>query len=695
MGCTSSKDFDAELKDNFFGEDHANKNKNNDVSKNEIIEAMTNTNNGRSSDYIGDVQRGGRGGGNNTAATAAAAATAAKSSSVLPVTQPKKDKSTKDNRQKEGRPTTKTIPTETVEKAASATATTVTDAGKKKTKKKNTHQRIISNTTTNSSATNKQHKKATSKFEAPPSTESFVERNFIDEDVRTEKRITNVVKTETGNSSKNKKKQVAATTTTTTNMKSKSDSTSELSSSRATAPAPADPPPPPPPPPPSPPPSFLLSKFLEVESSRSTMYNNPPTSPRKLDDDDFSVAPSLAVEQRSIVAGGVPITPKTPKDVFFEEGNTNANANANANTNTNTKNTVATNVTFDDIYSRGAQLGFGAFANVFLATHKPTGETYAVKEVDRTKMMWNKKNHLQHEIDNMFKVREGPNIVQLYEVYYNNNDDDGDDIDSNNNNNKKNLCHMIIELMPGGELFERIIDKGKFTEREARDSIRCVLEALNYMHDKRVAHRDLKPENLLLQSRDRSKLTPVKIADFGFAKSIEKKNSCRSLCGTPGYLAPEILERFPSYDVPCDIWSVGVILFLLLGGYLPFDDSDEKKVFDHTRNARYCFPPQYWTYVSSGAKDLISNCLTLDTRKRYTAKDCLKCDWMVNNEAARDAELTGVVDKLQVARNKGKQKIRAAVQTVSLMFVCSFWIEFCNHRFCCVSFVLFFVSSVS
>ena len=374
------------------------------------------------------------------------------------------------------------------------------------------------------------------------------------------------------------------------------------------------------------------------------------------------------MEQRSIVAGGVvPITPRAPKDVPFEEGSTSTD------TNTNGTNTVAINVTFDDIYSRGAQLGFGAFANVFLATHKPTGETYAVKEVDRTKMIWNKKNHLQHEIDNMFKVREGPNIVQLYEVYYNNNDDEDDDVSNNNNNNsnkkKKNLCHMIIELMPGGELFERIIDKGKFTEREARDSIRCVLEALNYMHEKRVAHRDLKPENLLLQSRDRSKLTPVKIADFGFAKSIEKKNSCRSLCGTPGYLAPEILERFPSYDVPCDIWSVGVILFLLLGGYLPFDDSDEKKVFDHTRNARYCFPPQYWTYVSSGAKDLISNCLTLDTRKRYTAKDCLKCDWMVNNEAARDAELTGVVDKLQVARNKGKQKIRAAVQTVSLLFV--------------------------
>eukprot|EP00751_Fragilariopsis_kerguelensis_P001398 CAMPEP_0170828392 /NCGR_PEP_ID=MMETSP0733-20121128/47892_1 /TAXON_ID=186038 /ORGANISM="Fragilariopsis kerguelensis, Strain L26-C5" /LENGTH=1350 /DNA_ID=CAMNT_0011192863 /DNA_START=48 /DNA_END=4100 /DNA_ORIENTATION=+ len=634
MGCSSSKEIDAQMKDDFFGEDHNNRNKNNDIHKNEIINAITNstTNSNSNSNSNNDVRR-------------ERSTTASTNRSVCGPTADTKTKtdmktSTKGKQQENGRPTTsetiKKKPTASITAATAADFTSTTSSsGSKISKKKNTtinnrnsnvNNKVVHSMSTsmpppfasssittsnkNNTVKKKDPKQQGTKYEAPPSSESFVQNNFMDHNIPTE-RVTNV---KTVASSINNKQATATATTKTKNNAGES------------IPPPSATPPPPPPPPP-----ILLSSFLEENNNSIT---DTPTTPRVLDDDDFSVAPSLAVEKRSMIAGG------------GREGDG--------------EKTVTTTVTFDDIYSRGKQLGFGAFANVFVATHKPTGESYAVKEVDRTKMIWNKKNHLEHEIDNMFKVREGPNIVQLYEVYYNNNDDDDDDNDNKNKN--KNLCHMVIELMPGGELFERIIQKGKFTEREARDSIRCVLEALNYMHDRkiRVAHRDLKPENLLLESRDRSKLTPVKLADFGFAKSIQSKNSCRSLCGTPGYLAPEILERFPSYDVPCDIWSVGVILFLLLGGYLPFDDSDEKKVFDRTRNAKYYFLPQYWKNVSSGAKDLIANCLTLDPRKRYTAKNCLTCDWMVNNEAARDAELTGVVDKLE----KGKQKMRAAVQTL-------------------------------
>jgi serine/threonine protein kinase len=179
------------------------------------------------------------------------------------------------------------------------------------------------------------------------------------------------------------------------------------------------------------------------------------------------------------------------------------------------------------------------------------------------------------------------------------------------------------------------------------------------MHERRVVHRDLKPENLLLKVRDKSKLTPVKLADFGFAKSIIAKNGCRSLCGTPGYLAPEILERFPSYDVQCDIWSVGAILFLLLGGYLPFDDEDEEKVFDRTRNAAYDFNPRCWKSISFGAKELISKCLTIDPRKRFSAVECLNHRWMAKNEVARNAQIEGVQDKLS-----GQRKMRQAVKAL-------------------------------
>lgn len=275
-------------------------------------------------------------------------------------------------------------------------------------------------------------------------------------------------------------------------------------------------------------------------------------------------------------------------------------------------------------------------------------------------MFWGDRDALKDEIINLQKVRAGPNIVQLYEVF-----------------EEHSYCYLVTELMPGGELFDRIIEKKTFSEKEARNAIRCVLEALQYMHERRVAHRDLKPENLLL--KDPKGLVPVKLADFGFAKSIEKKNGCRTLCGTPGYLAPEILERFPAYDVKCDVWSVGVILFLLLGGYLPFDDEDEDKVFDRTRNGQYDFRPQFWRKISNGAKDLVTKCLTLNPNKRYSCTQCLEHEWM----AVQDAELATRTLDLQKLKNAldGKRKMKLAINTVRWWRYFGMYFEMSIDRF--------------
>ena len=442
----------------------------------------------------------------------------------------------------------------------------------------------------------------------------------------------------------------------------------------------------PPPPPPFHSPQFAASPPTSVVKSGSTYENDvflsPLTNPTML-----TKLPELPVEffrEPSLA------NPKRILTVTERANNRNSNGkkvkpipnNHKSNPDDSDTKTVITHIAFDDVYAREAELGYGAFAKVFVATHKPSKKKYAVKEVDRNSMVWNNKDHLQHEIDTMFKVREGPNIVQLYEVYNSNKDEDenaeskkkeGEVCENTKKKKAKKirLCHLVVELMEGGELFDRIIEKRTFTEREARDSIRCVLEALQYMHERKVVHRDLKPENLLLKSRDKSKLTPVKLADFGFAKLIKSKNGCRSLCGTPGYLAPEILERFPSYDVQCDMWSVGVILFLLLGGYLPFDDDNEEKVFDRTRNAKYNFNHRCWNNVSKRAKDLISNCLTINPRKRYTATECLNHVWMTNSECA--GEHLDVVETLEDTRKAAKRKMRAAVEAVS----CSF----CGSRF--------------
>lgn len=285
----------------------------------------------------------------------------------------------------------------------------------------------------------------------------------------------------------------------------------------------------------------------------------------------------------------------------------------------------------------------GAFAVVFIGTHRPTGAEYAVKQIDRSTMYWGDRDALQDEIANLKLAREGPNIVQLYEVY-----------------EERAFCYLVMELMEGGELLEFIVEKKTFTEKEARNSIRCVLNALAYMHDKRVAHRDIKPENLLLS--DHKDLNSIKLADFSFAKYVKKKNDCRTLCGTPGYLAPEMLERFPAYDVKCDVWSVGCLLFLLLGGYLPFDDEDDEVVFDLTRDGRFEFRPEFWNSVTNGAKELVTRMLIVNPKRRISASSALKSEWVVRgDETLEERQLN--VKKLKNLI-EGKRKMRAAIQTV-------------------------------
>lgn len=179
---------------------------------------------------------------------------------------------------------------------------------------------------------------------------------------------------------------------------------------------------------------------------------------------------------------------------------------------------------FQARYTKGRELGLGAFSNVFLGTHRASRKEYAVKKIDREKMIWgDSRDALEDEVNHLIIAREGPNIVQLYEVY-----------------EEKSHCYLVMELMHGGELFDRILERKNFTEKEARDCIRSVLTGLEYLHEKRLAHRDLKPENLLLTGTSD---TSVKLADFGFSKVVKKVNGLRTLCGTPGYLAPEASSK--------------------------------------------------------------------------------------------------------------------------------------------------------
>ena len=165
--------------------------------------------------------------------------------------------------------------------------------------------------------------------------------------------------------------------------------------------------------------------------------------------------------------------------------------------------------------------------------------------------------------------------------------------------------------------------------------------------------------------------------DFGFSKKLLKKNECRTLCGTPGYLAPEVLERWPAYDVKCDTFSFGVILFLLLGGYLPFDahgSGDVNQVFERTRNGDYQFYPQRWADISTKAKDLVAKCLTVNPNNRISIKEALAHEWMREDDLKLPATPLSVVslaETVQTMEKHKQQKVQVSFRSLGLMgFLC-------------------------
>ena len=269
---------------------------------------------------------------------------------------------------------------------------------------------------------------------------------------------------------------------------------------------------------------------------------------------------------------------------------------------------------FDNEYERGTKLGSGAYAEVFIGTNKSTRKEYAVKHIlDREKMILpGYRDMLLDEIYNLEALKEAPSIVRLEQFY--------DETPS---------CFIVMELLRGGELFQKLVKMKIFTEDEAMLSCICVLEALDYMHTRRIVHRDLKPENLMLANDD---LRSVKVCDFGFSKIVKKKNALQTRCGTPGYMAPEILERWPAYDVKCDIWSYGVIMFFLLGGENPFDPpgATEKDCIELTYSGKFHFTPSRWKDMSFESKDLVACCLKVNPIRRIDAKTALQHDWFAS-----------------------------------------------------------------
>lgn len=228
-----------------------------------------------------------------------------------------------------------------------------------------------------------------------------------------------------------------------------------------------------------------------------------------------------------------------------------------------------------------------------------------------------------------------------------------------------NFFYLVLERVDGGELFDRIVAKEYYNENEARNVCRVMLSALEYMHSLSIVHRDLKPENILVQKCNDSL---IKIADFGFAKRCDDSynngtGNLRTQCGTPTYVAPEIIER-KSYGSKSDLWSVGVIAFVLLGGYPPFMENDQREMFRKICCGEFVFHDEYFGHVSDDAKNFISTLIEIDPKKRSSAGDALNNDWICSGDDTLVKHDLSGVNLTNLKRFNAKRKVRAAVHSL-------------------------------
>ncbi len=293
-----------------------------------------------------------------------------------------------------------------------------------------------------------------------------------------------------------------------------------------------------------------------------------------------------------------------------------------------------------DFYKIGKTLGEGSFAVVRDVTCLKDDSKWAAKCIDKKNLSKSDKDSLQIEVEIMGKL-DHPCIVHLREVF------DSD-----------RTFYMILENCTGGEMFDRIVEKEHYTEHEARVAFFQICKALEYCHQQGIVHRDLKPENLLYS--DTTEDAQLKVADFGLARLFTNEQAIElmtTMCGTPGYVAPEILKS-ECYGSTVDVWSAAVILYILLCGYPPFYDDNNAALFRSIKAGAYDFPSDEWDHVSDEAKDLIDKMLVVNPSERMDISDIMKHPWMTK-ENLEDKVLPKTLAQLK--KFNARRKFKAGV----------------------------------
>ena len=297
-----------------------------------------------------------------------------------------------------------------------------------------------------------------------------------------------------------------------------------------------------------------------------------------------------------------------------------------------------------DIYDVLKQLGKGGYGKVYEVKNKKTGEIRACKHL--SKLNVKDLDKFRREIEIMKKM-DHPNIIKIYEVF-----------------ESERSLYIIMEECKGGEIFDRIIEhiqnKQMYSEKDAAIIFQQVMSCIQYCHNQNICHRDLKPENLLYLNPGSEKDNRIKVIDFGLSQACDR---LKTKVGTAYYVSPEILNG--NYTHLCDIWSAGVILYILLSGDPPFNGPNDSAIYQKVAQMKYTFPENKWKNVSNEAKDLISHMLVPE-EKRYTASQVLEHDWFKN---AKDVPLSDIAFN---DKNLFMNFVRGSfIKKMGLMFIAS------------------------
>mmetsp|Transcript_19183 Transcript_19183/g.35037 ORF Transcript_19183/g.35037 Transcript_19183/m.35037 type:complete len:484 (-) Transcript_19183:373-1824(-) len=288
---------------------------------------------------------------------------------------------------------------------------------------------------------------------------------------------------------------------------------------------------------------------------------------------------------------------------------------------------------FQTVYSIGELIGESLSSEIRSCVHKETKTKRAVKVIRKT-VKTSKKEEIHREIE-ILKTLDHPNILRLFELF-----------------EDEKRFYIVTEALRGRELFEEILRRGSFNENDTASIMHQLLSAVNYLHQNKIAHRDLKPENILLEGSTEINITLI---DFGSAISFLNRE-LKGTIGSTYYISPEVLTG--TYNEKCDIWSCGVILYILIAGSAPFDGKSETEIFGRIRAGSFSMDQPVWHNVTDEAKQLISGLLTFNPDLRLTASAALDHPWfeMYRNQALGQTQLDSVMTNLKAFHNSTKLK---------------------------------------